>query len=133
MQVASPLMLAIDRRIFHIPLEEHLRARRSDLKSWTKTMLPTFRLSISEAQNKIRTGHQDIRTYFSDTAEPERNMNATYRDHNDRHHQHRSYGTSPNRLSTTSSTDKKPAHYATTSTNIRRPRYRIDTFRYGDT
>jgi hypothetical protein len=48
------------------------RARTSDLEAWTKTMLPTICLSISEAQNQIRTGHQDIRT-----AEPERSMNAT--------------------------------------------------------
>jgi hypothetical protein len=42
-------------------------------------MLPTIRLSISisEAQNQLRTGPQDIRTYFSDTAAPERNMNET--------------------------------------------------------
>jgi hypothetical protein len=74
---SSPLMLAIDRRIFDIPLEERLQARASDLDAWTKTMLPIIRLSISEAQNQIQTGHQDISTYFSDTAEPERNMNAT--------------------------------------------------------
>jgi hypothetical protein len=53
------------------------RARTSDLEAWTKTMLTTIRISISEAHNQIRTGHQDIRTYFSDTAEPERNTNAT--------------------------------------------------------
>jgi hypothetical protein len=70
-------MLAIDRRIFDIPLEERRQARTLDLDAWTKTMLPIISLSISEAQNQIRTGHQDIRTYFSDTVEPERNMNAT--------------------------------------------------------
>jgi hypothetical protein len=76
---SSPLMLAIDRCIFDIPLEERLQARTSDIDAWTKTMLPIIRLSISEAQNQIRTGHQDVRTYFSDTAAPERNMNATQR------------------------------------------------------
>jgi hypothetical protein len=37
-------------------------------------MLPTIRLSISEAQNQILTGHQDIRT-LPDKAAPVRNMN----------------------------------------------------------
>jgi hypothetical protein len=74
---SSPRMLAIDRRIFDIPLEERLQARTSDLDAWTKTMPPIIRLSISEAQNQLRTGHQDIRTYFYDTAAPKRNMNAT--------------------------------------------------------
>jgi hypothetical protein len=71
---SSLLMLAIGRRIFDIPLEERLQARTSDLGVLTKTMLPIIRLSISEAQNQIRTGHQDFRTYFSGMAEPERNM-----------------------------------------------------------
>jgi hypothetical protein len=61
---------AIDRRIFHIPLEERLRARISDLEAWNETMLPIIRLSISEAQNQILTGHQDIRSFFSDKAAP---------------------------------------------------------------
>jgi hypothetical protein len=74
---ASPLMLAIDQRIFDISLEKRLQPRTSDLVAWTKTMLPTIRPSISEAQNQLCTGHQDIRTYFSDTEAPERNMNAT--------------------------------------------------------
>ncbi len=60
---SCPLMLAIDRHTFHIPLEERLQGRTSDLAAWTKTMLPTIRLSISEAQNQLRTDHQDIRTY----------------------------------------------------------------------
>jgi hypothetical protein len=70
-------MLAIDRCIFDIPLQERLQSRTSDLVAWTKTMLPTIRHSINEAQNQLRTGHQGIRTYFSDTAVPERNVNAT--------------------------------------------------------
>jgi hypothetical protein len=44
---SSPLMLAIDRRIFDIPLEVRLQARISDLNAWTKTILPITRLSIS--------------------------------------------------------------------------------------
>jgi hypothetical protein len=70
-------MLTIDRRIFNFPLEERLRARTSDLEAWNKTMLPTIRLSISEAQNQILTGRQDTLTSFSDKAAPVRNMNAT--------------------------------------------------------
>jgi hypothetical protein len=57
-------MLAIDRRIFDIPPEECFQGRKSDLASWTKTMQPAIRISISEAQNQLHTGHQDIRTYF---------------------------------------------------------------------
>jgi hypothetical protein len=52
-------MLAIDRRIFDIPLEERFQGRTSDLAAWTKTMQLT------------------IRAYFSDTVAPERNMNET--------------------------------------------------------
>jgi hypothetical protein len=37
----------------------------------------TISISISEAQNQLRTGHQDIRTYFSDTAALERSTNET--------------------------------------------------------
>jgi hypothetical protein len=70
-------MLAIDRRIFHIPLEERLRSRTSDLKAWNKTMLPIIRLSISEARNQIITGHQDIHTFLPIKAAPVRNLNAT--------------------------------------------------------
>jgi hypothetical protein len=118
-------MLAIDRRIFDIPLEERLQSRTSDLVAWTKTMLPTIRLSISEAQNQLRTGHQDIRTYFSDTAAPERNMNETLAT------------TTMTTTTATTITDRigprqtdfrQPPQQtrnqpATTSTNIRRPRY----------
>jgi hypothetical protein len=30
-------------------------------------MQPTIRISINEAQDQLRTGHRDIRTFFSDT------------------------------------------------------------------
>jgi hypothetical protein len=70
-------MLAIDRRIFLIPLEERLRSGTSDLEAWNKTMLPTIRLSISEARNQIITGHQDIRTFLPIKAAPVRHLNAT--------------------------------------------------------
>jgi hypothetical protein len=74
---SSPMMLAIDRRIFDIPLEQRLQGRTSDIAAWTKTMQPAIRTSISEAQNQLLSGHQDIRTYFSETAAPERNTNET--------------------------------------------------------
>jgi hypothetical protein len=40
-------------------------------------MQPIIRISISEAQDQLRTGHRDIRTFFSDTAATERNTNET--------------------------------------------------------
>ena len=52
-----------------------LQGRTSDIAAWTKTMQPA--ISISEAQNQLLSGHQDIRTYFPDTAAPERNTNET--------------------------------------------------------
>jgi hypothetical protein len=72
-----PLILAIERRIFHNPLEERLRSRISDLEAWNKTMLSTIRLSISEAHNQNLTGHQDIRTFLPIKGAPVRNLNAT--------------------------------------------------------
>jgi hypothetical protein len=103
---SSPLMLAIDRRISNIPLEKRLRARTSHLEAWNKTMLPTIRLSISQAQNQILTGHQDIRTSFlrQGSASTKHERNARYRDRNDRHHEPRPHRTSPNRPSTTTAT-----------------------------
>ncbi len=89
-------------------------------------MPPTIQLSISEAHNQLRTGHQDIRTYFSETAAPERTMNETL--------------ATATTTSTTTTTDRigllgtefqrqlqqhqQPRiHAATTSNNSRRPRY----------
>jgi hypothetical protein len=68
-------------------------------------MPPTIQLSISEAHNQLRTGHQDIRTYFSGTAAPERNMSATLATVT------ATATTSPKRLSTATTIDKKPARY----------------------
>jgi hypothetical protein len=72
----GPIILALDLRIFDITLEEQFQSRTADLVAWTKTMLPVIRHSISEARKQLRTGDQDIRTSFSDTAAPERTMNA---------------------------------------------------------
>jgi hypothetical protein len=69
-------MLALDWRILDILLlEDRLQSRISDLVAWTKTMLPVIRHSISEARKQLRTGHQDIRNYFSDAAAPDRTVN----------------------------------------------------------
>jgi hypothetical protein len=70
------LVLALDLRVLDIPLKERLQSRTSDPVVWAKTMFPVIHQSIREARAQLRTGHHDIRTYFSDTAEPERNMNA---------------------------------------------------------
>jgi hypothetical protein len=40
-------------------------------------MQPIIRISISEAQDQLRTGHRDIRTFFSDTTATPRNTNET--------------------------------------------------------
>jgi hypothetical protein len=56
-----PLMLAHDRRVLDVPLE----AQTSALLAWTKTMLPAINRSVRDACTQINTGHQDIRSYFS--------------------------------------------------------------------
>jgi hypothetical protein len=62
---------------FRRPGYQNIRNILHRAPAWTKTMQPTIRISISEAQNLLRTGHQDIRTFFSDTAATERNTNET--------------------------------------------------------
>jgi hypothetical protein len=61
----SPHMLAHDRRIFDIPLEDRLKSRTSDLVAWAKAMFPAIHQSLHDAQEQVDTGHQDIREYFS--------------------------------------------------------------------
>ena len=56
-----------------ISLEERLQGRTSDIAAWNKTMQPTIRISIKEAQDQLRTGHRDIRTFLSDTTATPRN------------------------------------------------------------
>jgi hypothetical protein len=63
-------MLAHDRRIFDIPLDEPLKSRTSDLVAWTKAMFPAIHQSLHDAQEQVYTGHQDIREYFSVSATP---------------------------------------------------------------
>jgi hypothetical protein len=61
----APLMLAHDRRVLEVPLEERLQSRTSELLAWSKSMLPVIHRSISDARAQLQTGHQDIRSYFS--------------------------------------------------------------------
>ncbi len=58
-------MLAHDRRLLDVPLEERLLTRTSALLAWTTTMLPAINQSVRDACTQINTGHQDIRSYFS--------------------------------------------------------------------
>jgi hypothetical protein len=61
----APLMLAHDRRLLDVPLEERLLTRPSALLAWATTMLPATNQSVRDACTQINTGHQDIRSYFS--------------------------------------------------------------------
>jgi hypothetical protein len=57
-------MLAHDRRVLDVPLEEGLQSRTSELLAWAKTMLPVINRSVRDARAQLRTGHQDLRSYF---------------------------------------------------------------------
>ncbi len=61
-------MLAHDRRVLDVPLEERLESRTSVLIAWAKTMLPVIRKSVRDARTQIHTGHQDIRAHFSEAS-----------------------------------------------------------------
>jgi hypothetical protein len=58
-------MLAHDRQVLEVPLEEPLQTHTSALQAWAKTMLPAITQSLRDASTQILTGHQDIRSYFS--------------------------------------------------------------------
>jgi hypothetical protein len=60
----APLMLAHDRRVLDVPLEERLQSRTSELLAWAKTMLPVINRSVRDARTQLQTGHH-IRSYFS--------------------------------------------------------------------
>jgi hypothetical protein len=45
----APLMLAHDRRVLDVPLEERLLTRTSALLAWVTTMLPAIRQSVRDA------------------------------------------------------------------------------------
>jgi hypothetical protein len=61
----APLMLAHDRRVLDVPLEERLQSRTSELLAWAMTMLPVINRSVRHARVELQTGHQDLRSYFS--------------------------------------------------------------------
>jgi hypothetical protein len=86
-------------------------------------MLPTIRLSISEVQNQLHTGQQDTRTYFSDTAEPERNTNATLATATATIATTTTDRIGPRRTDFRHGPQQTRNQPATTSTNIRRSRY----------
>jgi hypothetical protein len=81
-------------------------------------MQPIIRISISEAQDQLRTGHRDSRTFFSTTAATERNTNETLATAN----------AATGRIgSRRTEVRQRPqqlrAQPASSLTNIRRPRY----------
>jgi hypothetical protein len=55
-------MLAHDRRVLDVPLEERLQSRMSNLIAWAKTMLTVINLSIRDARAQLHTGDQDSDT-----------------------------------------------------------------------
>jgi hypothetical protein len=82
-----------------------------------------MRLSISEAQNQLRTGHQDTRTYFYDTTEPERNMITTLATATATTATTTTDRIGPRRTGFRQRPQQTRIQPATTSTNIRRSRY----------
>jgi hypothetical protein len=64
-QLRVELAYAHDWRVLDVPLEERLQSRTSELLAWVKTMLPVITQSVRDAQAPIRTGHRDIRGFFS--------------------------------------------------------------------
>ena len=72
----APLMLAHDRRVLEVPLEERLQSRTSELLAWAKAMLPVINRSVRDARAQLQTGHQDIRSYFSQTTVATTNQTA---------------------------------------------------------
>jgi hypothetical protein len=62
----ASLMLARDRRVLDVPLEERLKSRTSALAARVKTIFPDINQSVRDVRAQIHTGHQDIRSYFSD-------------------------------------------------------------------
>jgi hypothetical protein len=57
-------MLAHDRRVLDVPLQERLQSRTTELVAWA-TMLPVINRSVRDARAQLQTGHHDIRNYFS--------------------------------------------------------------------
>jgi hypothetical protein len=75
----APLMLAHDRRVLDVKLEERLQSRTSELLAWVETMLPVINRSVYDARAQLQTGHQDIRNYFYQRQWPPRTTQQPYR------------------------------------------------------
>jgi hypothetical protein len=73
---SSPLMLAIDRRIFNIPLEERLQARTSDIDAWTRKCSQS---SASVLVRRRAKSEPAAKTSVLISLTRQRNMNATQR------------------------------------------------------
>jgi hypothetical protein len=73
----APLMLAHERRVLDVPLEERLQSRTSDLMAWAKIMLPVINRSVRDARAQLKTGHQDIQGFFSRATVPTMDHTAT--------------------------------------------------------
>jgi hypothetical protein len=86
-------------------------------------MQATIRISISEAQNQFRTGHQDIRTFFSDTAATERSTNKTLATANTSTDNTTTGRIGPRRTEVRQRPQRPRTQPAPAFTNIRRPRY----------
>jgi hypothetical protein len=70
-------MLALDRRVLVIPLEERLQSRTSNLVTLAKIMFPAVHQIIRDTRAQFHTESHDIRIYFSDTTAAEPTTNTT--------------------------------------------------------
>jgi hypothetical protein len=86
-------------------------------------MQPIIRISISEAQDQLCTGHRDIRTFFSDTAATERNTNETLATANTTTDNTATGRIGPRRTEVRQRPQYPITEPATSFTKIRRPRY----------
>jgi hypothetical protein len=51
----DPIMLAHDRRVLDVSLEDRLLPRTSDLVAWAKTMIPVINQSVRDARTPLHT------------------------------------------------------------------------------
>jgi hypothetical protein len=72
----APHMLAHDRRVLDVPLQERLQSRTTELVAWARTMLPVINRSVRDA-SQLQTGHHDIRNYSSNSGHPRCHINNT--------------------------------------------------------
>jgi hypothetical protein len=86
-------------------------------------MQPTIRISICEAQNQLRTGHEDIRTSFYDTAAREWNTNETLATANTTTDNTATGRLGPRRTEVRQRPQQPRTQPSQSLKNIRRPRY----------